>query len=227
MKKLEKWVKRASPSFEFFATVLIAFGYLSISSLFLLLFEPRRALITERGLISLLIYEITVFLILGWFLKKRGWTLAQLGFTPTWKSTVVVVGLIPAVYVTCVLIWIVLAVLFPEIQAINQNKVLSVSGISLWTAIFASIINPVFEEIFVCGYIIHFLKKSKNLWIAVLISTLIRTLYHLYQPIYGIVMIFSLGLVFGLFYVKTNRLWSLVVLHAILDLYGLVNLNYS
>jgi membrane protease YdiL (CAAX protease family) len=227
LKKLERWVERASPRFEFLVIVIVAFGYLSISSLFSLFSEPHKVFITERSLISLLLYEIAVLLILGWFLKKRGWILAQLGVIPSWKSTVVVAGLIPAVYVTYVLIWIALAVLFPEIQAINQNKALSTAGISLWTIVCASVINPVFEEIFVCGYIIHFLKKSKNLWIAVMSSTLIRTLYHLYQPIHGIVAIFSLGLVFGLFYAKTNRLWSLVVVHAIFDLYGLLNLNHN
>lgn len=227
MKRLEKWVENASPRFEFFVIVLFAFGYFSASSLFDLFFKSREVLITEKSLISLLIYEIAVLLILGWFLKKRGWTLAQLGVTPSWKSTWVSVGLIPAVYITYALIWIALALLFPGIQAISQSKFISISGVSLWTIIFASVINPVFEEIFVCGYIIHSLKKSKNLWIAVIISTFIRTLYHLYQPIQNIVAIVSLGFVFGLFYARTNRLWSVVVVHIIFDLYALLHLNNS
>lgn len=227
MRKLETWVENASPRLEFLVVVLVAFGYFSVSSLFYLFFEPHNVFITGKALISLLLYETTVFLILGWFLKRRGWTLAQLGITPTWKSTLVGVGLIPAVYITYALIWIALALLFPEIQAINQSKVISASGVGLWTIIFASIINPLFEEIFVCGYLIHFLKKSQNLWIAVMISIFIRTLYHLYQPIQGIVAILSLGFVFGLFYAKTNRLWSLIAVHAFFDLSALLKISNS
>jgi uncharacterized protein len=227
LKKLEKWVENASPRLEFLVVIFVAFGYFSASSLFYLFSETDEVSITERTLISLLLYEITAFLFLGWFLKRRGWIFAQLGVTPTWKSTVVGVGLIPAVYVTYALTWIALALLFPEIQAISQSKLLSASGISLWTIIFASIINSMFEEFFVCGYLIHFLKKLNNLWIAVIISTFIRTLYHLYQPIQGIVAILSLGFIFGLFYAKSNRLWSVVVAHAFFDLHGLANLNHS
>jgi uncharacterized protein len=223
--KLKEWVERVSPRFEFLIVVLAAFGYFSIGSLFSLLSKSHKVLITGEHLIFLLVYESAVLLALGLFLRKRGWTLAQLGFIPSWKSTAMSVGLIPAVYITYALIWIPLALLFPEFQALSQSKVIVGSGISTWKIIIVSIVNPVFEEVFVCGYVVHFLKKSNNLWIALIISTAIRALYHLYQPIQGIIAIISIGLVFGFFYAKTNRLWSVVAAHAFFDLWGLMRLN--
>ena len=222
MRKLERWVGSASPRLELLIVVLVAFSYFSISSLFSLFSKHRKVLITGEDLILLLVYEITVLLVLGWFLKKRGWTLTRFGGMPSWKSTVMGAGLIPTVYVIYALIWIAVTSLFPEIQSVIQSKFASISAISLWIIILISIINPIFEEIFVCGYIIHFLKRSNSLWIAVIVSTSIRTLYHLYQPIQGVVFIISLGLVFGFFYAKTNRLWSVVAAHAFFDLYGLL-----
>lgn len=222
MRRLERWIDSASPRLEFLIVVLVAFSYFSISSLFSLFFEHRKVLITGKDLILLLAYEITVLLVLGWFLKKRGWTLARFGVIPSWKSTVMGVGLIPTVYAIYALMWIALALLFPETQLVIQSKSVSMTGIRTWEIILVSIINPIFEEIFVCGYIIHFLKRLNSLWFAVIVSTSIRTLYHLYQPIQGVVFIISLGLVFGFFYAKSNRLWSVVAAHTFFDLYGLL-----
>jgi membrane protease YdiL (CAAX protease family) len=227
LRRIEQWVENVSPIFEFLVVVLIAFGYFSLGSLFYLLFESRKVLITGGSLISLVVYEIAVLLVLGWFLRKRGWTLARFGVKLCWKSILMGFGLIPTVHITYVLIWITLISLFPEIQALSQNKSLSTSGVDLWIAILFSFINPVFEEIFVCGYIIHFFKKSKNLWNVILISIFIRTIYHLYQPIQGIVAIISIGLIFGLFYAKTNRLWSVIVAHSFFDLVGFLSLSNS
>jgi uncharacterized protein len=227
LRRIEQWVENASPIFEFLIVVLVAFGYFSVGSLFSLFFESRKVLITGGSLISLLVYEITVLLALGWFLRKRGWTLARFGVKLSWKSILMGFGLIPTVYIAYVLIWITLASLFPEIQTINQSKSLSTSGVNLWIAILVSFINPVFEEIFVCGYIVHFFKKSKNLLYAILISMFIRTIYHLYQPIQGIISIIAIGLVFGLFYAKTNRLWSVIVAHSFFDLVGFLRLSNS
>lgn len=221
----EKWVKRASPRFEFFLVTLTAFGYFIVGSLFSLLFEADKVQITGRSFTLLLVYESVVLIALGWVLQKRSWTLMQLGFIPSWKSTLTGIGLVPAVYFLYVLVWILLSLLFPEIQVISQSKGLSLSGSSLGQIILVSVVNPVYEEIFVCGYIIHFLKKSKPVWIAVAIATLMRMLYHLYQPINGIVSIVCIGLIFGLFYAKTNRLWSVVIAHAIFDLWGLLSLK--
>lgn len=225
MRRIEQSVRNISPILEFLIVVLVAFGYFSISSLFSLLFESRKVLITGESLISLLVYEITILLALGWFLKKRNWTLTRFGVKPSWKSILMGFGLIPAVYIIYVLIWIALTSLVPEIQAISQSKSLSTPGINIWVIILVSFINPVFEEIFVCGYIIHFFKKSKNLWIAILISAFIRTIYHLYQQIQGIVAIISIGLVFGFFYARKNRLWSVIVAHTVFDLLGFLRLS--
>lgn len=225
MERIEQWVENASPILEFFIVILVAFGYFSVSSLFSLFFDSPKVFITGVSLISLLCYEITVLLALGWFLKKRGWTLARFGVKPGWKSILMGFGLIPTVYIIYILIWIALISLFPEIQAISQSKSLSTSGVNLWTIILVSFINPVFEEIFVCGYIIHFFKKYKNFLNAIFISVFIRTIYHLYQPIQGIVAIISIGFVFGFFYARTNRLVSVVVAHAIFDLLGFLRLS--
>jgi uncharacterized protein len=227
LRKFEGWVEGVSLRFEFLVVILVAFGYFSIGAFFSFLSTPHKILITGEGLVFLSLYESLILFVLGWFLRKRGWTLAQLGFRPNWKSTLMSIGLIPVHYVIYALIWIFLVLLLPEIKMISHGRGLAGLDISLWKIILVSAVNPVFEELFVCGYVIQVLKKFTNIWIALIASTAIRTSYHLYQPIQGIVAIISLGLVFGFFYARTNRLWSVVVAHALLDLLGLLRLNHG
>lgn len=179
LRYLNKWVQRASPKFEFLIVILIAFGYFVIGSLFSLFFRPENVLITDRDLTFLLLYEPIVFFILGWFLTQRGWTLTKLGLTPSWKSTLIGVCLVPTGYAVYALVWILLALLLPEVQAVSYRESLSGTDISFWQIILVSVVNPIFENVFVCGYIIQFLKNSNSLWIALIASTAIRTLCSL------------------------------------------------
>ncbi len=221
LRRVENWAENVSPKLEFLIVILAAFGYFCVRSFFSLFSSSREAVITGNHITSLLVYESVVLLILGWFLRKRGWRLAQLGVIANWKTTLIGIGLVLVAQIAYILAWIALALLFPEVQQISQSKSLSVSNLALWKIFLVSILNPLYEEIFVCGYVITFLKKSKNLWFAIAISTVIRTAYHLYQPLWGIVAIISIGLVFGYVYAKTNRLWSVMVAHAIFDFVGL------
>ncbi|MGG6268898.1 CPBP family intramembrane glutamic endopeptidase, partial [Leptolyngbya sp. AN10] len=183
---------------------------------------PQQALFTDNHLTFILIYESVVLLILVWFLKKRGWSFTQLGVTPKWKSTFIGIGLFIATWIAWILVYVALVALFPVIQEIEQSRTSTPSSLALWRIALVSMLNPVYESLFVCGYVVTFFKKSNNLWIAVLISTVIRTAYHLYQPLSGILSVFLIGLIFAYVYAKTNRLWAVIVAHGIFDFTGLL-----
>ena len=90
------------------------------------------------------------------------------------------------------------------------------------TMITASVVNPVFEEVFVCGYVITALKERFGTTTAINVSAGIRVFYHFYQGALGVLGITPMALLFGYWFVRTGRLWPLIVAHALQDLTGLV-----
>jgi uncharacterized protein len=223
LKKIEQYIRGLSSTVELLLVFILAFGSFFVYSFSSLLSQNHKVVFTEGHFLFFLTYESVVLSILGWFLRKRAWNLIQLGLTPNWKSTAT--GFILAILANAIfiLIWILLSPLFSD--ATSQSKAISSVHLNPLLIVVFSIVNGFFEEIFVAGYIIHFFKKFQSAWIAVLISTAIRTLYHVYEPIITLIFITFMGLMFGFYYVKTNKLWALATAHIILDIYGLSMLS--
>jgi membrane protease YdiL (CAAX protease family) len=59
-----------------------------------------------------------------------------------------------------------------------------------------------------------------SLWGAVVLSTAVFALGHVYQGWRGIPRAGFLGLLFAVGYVATASLWWLIALHALVDVYG-------
>ncbi|MBW4719571.1 CPBP family intramembrane glutamic endopeptidase [Saccharothrix obliqua] len=79
------------------------------------------------------------------------------------------------------------------------------------------------EEVLVVGYLLTRLRQLG--WrdgTALAASAVLRGSYHLYQGFGGFVGNVVMGLVFGWVWQRTNRLWVLVVAHALLDVVAFV-----
>ncbi len=97
------------------------------------------------------------------------------------------------------------------------------SGIGLPTIFAVSLLNPVFEEVFACAFVVSSLKDRRGFWFAVNASIAIRLSYHLYQGPAGIVSIIPFGFLFAFWYARTGRLWPIIIAHAMYDLLGLMS----
>ena len=74
------------------------------------------------------------------------------------------------------------------------------------------------EEIIVIGFLLTRLRQLKfSPLAAVIITSLLRGLYHLYQGFGAGLGNVAMGLVFGYVYLRTGRLWPLIVAHALID----------
>lgn len=84
------------------------------------------------------------------------------------------------------------------------------------------------EEVVVVGYLFDRLQKlGRSYWSTILISSLIRGSYHLYQGFGGFVGNFAMGIVFGWAYRKFGRLTPLVVAHFLLDAVSFVGYSWA
>jgi membrane protease YdiL (CAAX protease family) len=93
--------------------------------------------------------------------------------------------------------------------------------LSMQLVFLVSVVNGIFEELFVAGYIITALVARRGMWMAINVSVVVRLLYHLYQGPIGIMTVVPMGLLYGYVYSRTRQLWPLMVAHVILDVIGL------
>ena len=89
--------------------------------------------------------------------------------------------------------------------------------------VIAAVANAWVEEVLVVGYLITRLRQlewheNKSL----IASAVLRGSYHLYQGFGGFTGNLLMGLVFGRFWQRTNRLWALVVAHSLIDVVAFV-----
>jgi membrane protease YdiL (CAAX protease family) len=78
--------------------------------------------------------------------------------------------------------------------------------------------NGVLEEVIVCGYLLHRLDQIG--WSpvrSIVVSSLLRGSYHLYQGFGGFVGNVVMGLLFGWLYRRWRRAMPLVVAHTLID----------
>lgn len=83
--------------------------------------------------------------------------------------------------------------------------------------------NAFAEEVLIVGYLLTRLRQlgwaeNRSLWL----STLLRGAYHLYQGAGGFVGNVVMGLVYGRTWQRTNRLWPLIIGHALIDVTAFV-----
>ncbi|HET7577712.1 MAG TPA: type II CAAX endopeptidase family protein [Bacillales bacterium] len=86
----------------------------------------------------------------------------------------------------------------------------------LWTGLLLYILVGLAEEIFFRGYCMTVLQQSGKTWMAVLVSSLLFSLAHSFNPnisILGMVNIFLIGLLFAFMVVKTGNLWMPIGFH--------------
>jgi uncharacterized protein len=221
---MRKLILALSPRAEFAMVVLLALGpFIASSFASLLLPAARGPQHTNGTLLGLVVYELVLLALLAAFLHARGWTLQKIGLRPTLKDTGIGVLLSVADYVAWFVIWIVtVKVSLHTAQTMAATQVVTTS-LSPFVALPTVLINPLFEEVFVTGYVMTALKNERNAWRAVNVSVLLRLLYHLYQGALGVLATIPMGLIFAVWYARTGRLWPIIVAHALLDGFALLS----
>ena len=74
------------------------------------------------------------------------------------------------------------------------------------------------EEVIVVGYLITRLRQLRvSPIVAVIASSVLRGVYHLYQGFGAGLGNLAMGLVFGYVWLRTGRLWPLIIAHTLID----------
>jgi uncharacterized protein len=203
--------------------LLLVFGPIVPRSL-AAIFSPqsllnRGAPITNRSLLGSAAYELILLVLLGLFLRARGWTLTRFTAKPAWGDLPLALALGLGSYAASTFLWLVVVGFWPDIGRIAATIAGGLVGTDLhWPGVLlVSLVNPVFEEVLICAYPIAALRERVGVTAAVNVSAALRVFAHFYQGALGIFGIVPMALLFAYAYARTGRLWPLILAHAILD----------
>ncbi len=113
-------------------------------------------------------------------------------------------------------------------KAIGINTQISAANLAdvWWSApvlVLAALENALLEEVIMVGYLFTRWRQIAWSWPMVIgVSALIRGTYHLYQGFGGFVGNVAMGVILGLFFLRTRRVMPLVVAHTLLDVVAFV-----
>jgi uncharacterized protein len=216
--------ERFSPV-EFALVIGVAFGYSILGSINALLSgrtvgqETVARSFDDTHMYGVVLYELIVAPVLLTILYLGGWRLQDLKVAPSVSSTVLGLTIFSGMWLgEWGFSWL-MQIVFPAMRSIYELLAAyrPAEAPTLTAIVLVSLINPLFEELFVCGYAIEALRRQFGTTVAINVSVVIRTTYHLYQGIAYQPFHIAYGLVQGYVYVRYDRLWPLFVSHALLD----------
>lgn len=198
-----------------------AFGYALVSSIWGLIQPTHAPSHSEIGMWRGLGVEALQFLVIGGFLRLRGWNGQRLGLQSQLSDGAVGIGLAIASYIAMYSAFILIADAAPVLAHTIQTIPRLPKTLSPATVAGEVLLGSFIEEFFVTGYIIAALKEKAGEDIAVNVSVALRLAYHLYQGVLGVLMVIPVGLIFSYWYAKTGRLWPVIAGHAALNLFAM------
>jgi uncharacterized protein len=201
---------------EVLVVLLLAFGISISTSLWYFLHHDLVRFSSAR-LWRTLAFELCAAAVLAWFFSARGASIRLLIQPPSRRDLVAGIGLAIAVWIAYTVIWITSALVVPGSTRGLRGAYLIDGNLGLLVVLLISVVNPAFEEILVCGYLLSRLTEKINVNAAIGIGVLVRLLYHLYQGPIACLSVIPMGAIYGMWYTKTRRIWPLIIAHGILD----------
>jgi membrane protease YdiL (CAAX protease family) len=214
-------IRSLSAQTEFTAVLVLVFGISFVRNIKLLFIPLTEPAISNGHLLRLIFLESAIYLIVGWGLLQRDWSFRRIGLKPTWKET-------GEGFLVFVLVLVLLTIYAPLKRALGgaiDPHSLVAPGIDFGLIALASLINPIFEETFECGYIITWFSARGLPWVGVGVNCAVRMVCHLYKGLAGAIEVGVLGLIFGWWYQRNGRLWPVVVAHMLADFVSLVTIS--
>jgi len=211
-------LKRLSDRAEFVIILFLAFGfpifYSFMSMIALLQGYGGPTHYNNFSLINIFELEVLTGCAAGAVLYIRFWSISHFQINMGWLQTLIGVVVLAGDLLLQYAALILLKAVYASDVVISTGFV--ISKISLVVAIVISFVNPIFEEVFVVGYIVQSLRNKHDAIYVVTLSATIRLLYHLYQgPI--AIGIFFLGILHAYFYWRWKSLWPLIFAHCAIN----------
>lgn len=201
---------------EAFTVMAICFGLPIHASVWAMMngFPTGSGTFSDASFMRLIGHELFTAFVALFYLRARGWDVASLRPLPTAAG----VGMGVVLYGT---VWVLGAMLVSPFESggVEQpiERMVQEARLSLPMIALTAVVNGTFEEVFLLGFLMRGLR-GYGLSVALGLMLLVRVLYHLYQGPIGALWVLVFGLVVGLYYVSSGKLWPAVCAHILGDI---------
>jgi uncharacterized protein len=183
--------------------------------------RPYRGpnVMSSAGLLRTLAVEVGMAIVWVPVLRRRGWRLALM--TRPWATLDVFrgVGLLLGSLAAYAFTWYLAASIAPEFVRLAAQ--VAFAGRPDWgTVLLVAVINAVAEEFLYLGFVMRALDAESSS-LALAAGVVVRVLVHLYQGPLAILSLLPAGLVFGIYYQRSSRIWPVVLAHGLMDFWAL------
>lgn len=217
--RLVRWIQSWSPLTELIVVLTIAFGFFIFQSLANIHSGPRPFW-AEGILYFIIVPELVFGGVCIALLHARQKRVRDYGFQPSIAQGLTGVGFFACSWA----IWIAALYLVALTQTGWQEPQdplvippIEINAFSIAVMCMLVVINSLFEEFFVTGYLMRSLCDMGRPTLAIGLSVLVRTSYHLYQEPAGWISTAMLGLLFSVYYLARKQLFALVVAHGLIN----------
>ena len=212
---------------QFYVVLTVAFAIPILSSLAVLLGHRTLHTAPPHAFIRVVLYQVCGLLCLYLALRYQKRSLKDIGvrlpmrITEVAHSFALFFGAFPlAIVVGLVLVGVYAMFGHQAYRPFNESALFG-SHITIWTVLFV-LLNPFHEELIVRGFLITEMEHFyNNTALAVFVSVLIQSSYHLYQGLAAALLHASTFLLFSIYFVRTRRILPVVMAHMFLDVSAL------
>jgi membrane protease YdiL (CAAX protease family) len=199
--------------------IVICFGWPIVGSVWAMIAGFPTPPFNDAAFVAVIVEELMLGSVALAYLRLRGHELVALVPRPTMLGSLVGLGLYA---LTMLIYWAVYWFAgTPEPSSEPIEKMIAAGSVSLPWLLAGSIVNGVFEEVFLTGYLQRTLIGI-GASVAIGVPVLVRAVGHLYQGPLGTVSVICVGVVFGAYYWRKRQLWPVVVAHIVADVAGFV-----
>lgn len=210
---------------ELVMVIAVAFSTSIVKSVYTLLLNIPLEFPKDTNLffISDITHELSAVIVLVYILFRQGNTIKTIGFVYSLKDILHSFGLIIVSIISAYLFKYIMYYLnLVEINSFPNNVEFIYSKVTVFYLIFV-LINPIFEELIVRGFVItEVLYMTGKGYVAVIASVLIQISYHLYQGFVPALNLGAIFLVYSLYFLKFKRLIPVIIAHAFFDILSVV-----
>ncbi|MGK0190609.1 MAG: membrane protease YdiL (CAAX protease family) [Verrucomicrobiales bacterium] len=107
-------------------------------------------------------------------------------------------------------------------QFTEEHRILLYGNFSTWVKFYSALVlAPIAEEIFFRGWLQRLLTPICKVWPALLIQALVFGAFHYsHQGFNGFLMTGGMGLLIGLIFLYSGKLWPCILCHSLVNLFG-------